>query len=224
VVEGEDRRVKTRSLGRQQYLSADLDVLLNKEPSHDHYLASLRPSGSLVLIQGLFLASRPLSVCSLVSIQGTLLTSNTICPIMDPVPQVFAKRAATSPLISEFDKKSKLGLTDEESEKLNATQKYMDFPNCKNPQDVKHNSLVFAFQTVGSKVSIMKEWEDVHRCAQYIGGLSRQEQLDLATLWIDARDTQNWTRFANYRALRPFHRRTTVSTVLYSYKSGPIHT
>jgi len=141
---------------------------------------------------------------------------------MDPVPQGFAKRAAASPLISEFDKKPKLGLTDEESQNLNNNQKYVDLPTYGKPEDVRINTLVVAFRAVAIDVPIMKEWKDSTRCERYIKGLSHRAQLDLASLWIEARDKEDWTSFANYRALRPFHRCATVATALYSYKSGPI--
>jgi hypothetical protein len=143
------------------------------------------------------------------------------------MPRGFGKRTAPSPLSSEFDKKSKLGLTDKESRSLNTSQEYQvaHLPPWRNPEDVKTSCLAVAFQTVALHAEIIdKDWSDVVRCEEYIGQLSRREQLDLASIWIKARETNNWTAFAIYRALRPFRRCATVATALYSYKSGRTYT
>jgi hypothetical protein len=115
-------------------------------------------------------------------------------------PRDFGKRAAVSPLSSEFDKKPRLGLTDEEVKNLNKAQGYNTRAHlkCTNPEDVPITSLAAAFREVAIHVSIVDiSWMDPERCEQQINQLPRSEQVDLASVWIEARDTKDWTKYAN---------------------------
>jgi hypothetical protein len=73
---------------------------------------------------------------------------------MYPMPQPF-KRTATSPLISEFDKKSKLGLTDEERKKLTTKLQYLSYLPVSTPEHVTTDYLALAFQGVANYTSII---------------------------------------------------------------------
>lgn len=138
---------------------------------------------------------------------------------MYPMPQGPAKCAATLPLISEFDKKPKLGLTDEGCKKLNEVQSFStQVHNFKNPVDIPTRSLVMAFREVALLVpTIDRSWREVDYCAKHISGLPASEIHHLASIWIEACDTKDWTNFANYCALHPFHRRATVAAALCSF-------
>ena len=68
---------------------------------------------------------------------------------MYPMPQPF-KRTATSPLISEFDKKPKLGLTDEERKKLTTKLQYLSYLPVSTPEHVMTDYLALAFQVVAN--------------------------------------------------------------------------
>jgi hypothetical protein len=213
-----------RPSGPPNYLGRFL-VLCNRTPKFkkaSQTRISHCPSGSLVFIQGLFFVSS-LAVCLPPCIYtGSFLTSTAVLPILLPtMPLGFEKkRAATSPLSSEFDKKPKLGLTDEECIKLNKTQGYVELPTWKNPEDVKITSLALAFREVAIHAAIVSQsWVDTELCEKSINQLSRSEQLDLASVWINARDTKDWTGFANHRALRPFHRCAKIAAALYSFTS-----
>jgi len=127
------------------------------------------------------------------------------------------KRAASSPLSSEFGKKSRLGLTDEEVSDLNNNVRdwIRDFPHYAllNVEDVSTRALALTFQQVAFSVldtarasTIDKSWLKVGRSEERINLLSREVQLDLASIWVGARDKGEWERFANHRALHPSDR------------------
>ena len=131
--------------------------------------------------------------------------------------QSSAKRAASSPLSSEFDKKSRLGLTEEEVTDLNKCIRYWieDFPHYAqlNAEDVSTRALAQALQQVAWKVldtsrasTLDKSWLNAERGQERINLLSREVQLDLASIWVEARDKGEWERFANHRASRPSDR------------------
>jgi hypothetical protein len=130
--------------------------------------------------------------------------------------QSTGKRAAGSPLSSEFDKKARLGLTDEEVNDLN--QSVCDwiraFPHdaISSAEDVSTRSLALTFQQVAFSVldtarasTIDKSWLKVGRGEERINMLPREVQLDLASIWVEARDLGEWERFANHRALGSFN-------------------
>ena len=120
------------------------------------------------------------------------------------------KRAATSPLGSKFDKKSRLGLTDEELNDLN--ENLCDWIQCQqghpdyaptDPEDISTTVLAQTFQqiTLGvlgtSLASTMhKSWGKLKYGEERINRLSREEQLHLASIWVEARVKGDWERFA----------------------------
>jgi hypothetical protein len=131
--------------------------------------------------------------------------------------QSSGKRAASSPLSSEFDKKSRLGLTEDEVNDLNESIRYwiQDYPQYAllNAEDVSTRALALAFQQVAIKLLytsratlLDKLWLDAKRGEKRINQLAREVQLDLASIWVEARDKGEWERFANHRALRPYDR------------------
>ncbi|KAF8226340.1 hypothetical protein L208DRAFT_369279 [Tricholoma matsutake] len=123
--------------------------------------------------------------------------------------QSSGKRAASSPLGSEFDKKSRLGLTEEEVNDLNKRIRYWirHFPQYAllNAEDVQTSALAMAFQQVALKVqdtsrasTLDKSWLDAEQGEERINLLPREVQLDLASIWVEARDKGEWERFANH--------------------------
>jgi hypothetical protein len=72
----------------------------------------------------------------------------------------------------------------------------------------KTRALALALQQVAFKVldtsrasTLDKSWLDAKRGEERINLLSREVQLDLASIWVEARDEGEWERFANHRAL-----------------------
>jgi hypothetical protein len=107
------------------------------------------------------------------------------------------KRAATSPLNSEFDKKSRLGLTDEQLDDLNETLRYwvLDHSALPNSQDVSARVLAQTFQQIiwnllakNRVLTIGTSWTNVKHGEEHINLLSREEQLKLASIWLEARE------------------------------------
>ena len=130
------------------------------------------------------------------------------------------KRAATSPLGSEFDKKSRLRLTDEELNDLNEhlcdwIQHQKGHPDYAptDPGDISTRVLAQTFREVvvylllldTSRAStIDKSWKKVNYGEERINLLSREEQLQLASIWVEARGKGDWERFASQCASIPF--------------------
>ncbi|KAF8221810.1 hypothetical protein L208DRAFT_1462278, partial [Tricholoma matsutake] len=123
------------------------------------------------------------------------------------------KRAASSPLGSEFDKKSRLGLTEEEVNDLNERVRYWirEFPHYAllNVEGVSTRALALAFQQVAFNVldisrasTLEKSWLDAKRGEERINLLPREVQLELASIWVEARDKGEWERFANHPLLQ----------------------
>jgi hypothetical protein len=123
--------------------------------------------------------------------------------------QSSGKRAASSPLGPEFDKKSRLGLTEEEVNDLNKNLHYWirDFPHYAllNAEDVPMRALALALQQVAINIldtarasTIDKGWLKAGHGEERINLLSREVQLQLASIWVEARDKGEWERFANH--------------------------
>jgi hypothetical protein len=124
------------------------------------------------------------------------------------------KRAATSPLNPEFGKKSRLGLTDEELDDLNENlrdwiQNMKGHPDYAptNPEDVSTGVLAQTFQQIawnvlakGRASAIDNSWTKVKYGEEHINLLSRVDQLQLASLWVEAREKGDWERFASHCA------------------------
>ena len=120
------------------------------------------------------------------------------------------KRVATSPLSSEFDKRSRLGLTDEELQDLNEQlrdwiqhQKGHDYAPT-NLEDISTRVLAQTFREIivilldTSRAStINKSWKKVNYGEGRINLLAREDQLQLASIWIEARDKGDWETFAS---------------------------
>ena len=112
------------------------------------------------------------------------------------------KRVATSPLSPEFDKRSRLGLTDEELQDLNENlcdwiQLLKGHPGFAptNPEDISTSVIAQTFQQIivilldTSRAStIDKSWKKVNYGEGRINLLAREDQLQLASIWIEARD------------------------------------
>jgi hypothetical protein len=121
------------------------------------------------------------------------------------------KRVATSPLSSEFDKKLRLGLTDEELQDLNEQlrdwiqlqKNNPDFAPT-NPEDISttvlaqtFREIVFILLDTSRASTIDKSWKKVNYGEGRINLLAREDQLQLASIWIEARDKGDWERFAS---------------------------
>ena len=140
------------------------------------------------------------------------------------MPQISGKRAATSPLNSEFDKRPKLGLSDEELKELNEElEEYPCFPvSVSSPEDVETKHLARALREVAGhapNIDKSSSWADKKTCKNFVDRLSREELLDAASIMIEARDNKDWSKFANHCALPPHHS-TTVTAALCSLTSG----
>ena len=116
------------------------------------------------------------------------------------------KRVATSPRSSEFDKRSRLGLTDEELQDLNESLRdwVLDHTALSTPEDISTRVLAQTFQQIiiilvnTSRAStIDKSWMKVNYGEGHINRLAREDQLQLASIWIEARDKGDWERFAS---------------------------
>jgi len=130
--------------------------------------------------------------------------------------QSSSKRIASSPLSSEFHKKSRLGLTAEEVNHLNQNIRFLhtDSPQYAqwNVEDVTTRALAITLYYVASKLqdtsraSILDQsWLKPELGQECIDRLSAAEKQDLAFIWIEARDNGEWERFSDHRALRPSH-------------------
>ena len=127
------------------------------------------------------------------------------------------KRAAISSLGSEFDKKSRLGLTDEELNDLNENlrdwmQLLKGNPDYAptDPGDISTRVLAQTFREVvvylldTSRASTMDEsWKKVKYGEERINLLSSEEKLELASIWVEARGKGDWERFAGQCASIP---------------------
>lgn len=117
---------------------------------------------------------------------------------------ISGKRAATSPLNSEFHKRPKLGLSNKELTALNEALEHIKDIPVSRPEDVKLHHLGHAFREVALQTSDIDEtWRNITACREFASRLSSQERLDVATLWIKAR-SEGWETFANHCALLPF--------------------
>jgi hypothetical protein len=128
--------------------------------------------------------------------------------------QSSGKRAASSPLGSEFDKKSRLGLAEEEVNDLDKNLRYWirNSPHYAlfDAENVPTSALAMTLQQVAFNIldtarasTIDKCWLKAGNGEERINLLSRETQLELASIWVEARDKGEWERFANHRALRP---------------------
>jgi hypothetical protein len=173
---------------------------------------------------------RPLSACSLVFIQGSFIVLSTAVGLPSVaisasisvllMPQI-GKRAANSPLNSGIDKRPKLGLPDEELKVLNRELDYVSHFPVSGPKDVSMKYLTVAVREVATHTSIMDQsFKDETVCKDFIDQLSPKGRLEVASLWIEARNKKNWSKFANYCALRPSHCSATVTAALCSLTSG----
>jgi hypothetical protein len=128
------------------------------------------------------------------------------------------KRAATSPLNPEFEKKSRLGLTDEELDDLNENLRewiqflHPDYAPA-NPEDVSTGVLAQTFKQIalivlakGHALAIDNSWTKVKYGEEHINQLSRVDRLQLASLWVEAREKGDWERFASHCASILSHR------------------
>ena len=125
------------------------------------------------------------------------------------------KRAATSPLNPDFEKKSRMGLTDEELNELNENLRdwALDHSALSNPEDVSTRVFAQTFQQIVINVldtfsasTIDKSWKKVNYGEEHINLLSREDQFQLATIWVEAREKGDWERFVSHCALIPSHR------------------
>jgi hypothetical protein len=128
--------------------------------------------------------------------------------------QSSAKRPASSPLSSVFDKKPRLGLTEKEVNSLNSSLAFWIGTNPQyaqlNAEGVSKTVLALTLQQVSFKMqgisrtsTLNKLWLEIEHGLERISLLSREVQLDLASMWVEARDKGEWERFADHRALRP---------------------
>jgi hypothetical protein len=134
------------------------------------------------------------------------------------------KRAATSPLNSEFYKRLRPGLSDEELQRLNKglkqeLEEVITIP-ISTPDCVESTHLVRAFREVAIKASnVDKSYTDRDVCMGLVERLSTDTIQEFASLWITARNKGDWSDFANYCALLPSHHSATVATALCSLTS-----
>jgi hypothetical protein len=130
--------------------------------------------------------------------------------------QSTGKCAASSPLSSEFNKKAQLGLADQEVDDLNKHVCYwiQEIPHYAllKAEDISMRTLALAFQQVAFSVldtasasTIDKSWLKAEHGEECINLLSCEIQLDLASIWVEARDKGQWERFANHHTLCPFN-------------------
>lgn len=136
--------------------------------------------------------------------------------------QISGKRPATSPLSSEFDKRPKLGLSDQELKDLNEELGYVTtYIPGSSPEGVETIHLLRALREVANHASnIDKSWADKNVCKEFFDHLSDEERLDVASIWIEARDNKDWSKFANHCALLPSHRSATLTATLCSPHAG----
>ena len=174
-----------------------------------------------------FPSRRPLPLCSLVLIQGLLFVSlyhcHSVSIFVSPMPPISGKRAATSPLNSEFDKRPRMGLSDEELRGLNADlQERGPLPaSILHPEAVEQKHIVWAFVEVATHASNVEPvWAKKDYCRKFVEKLSDDELRHVASIMIKARDDNEWSKLANYCVLHPSHRSTTLTAALCSLTSG----
>jgi hypothetical protein len=135
-------------------------------------------------------------------------------PILDIEPESSRKRTATSPLGSEFDKKSRLGLTDEELNHLNENLRdwVLDHSAVSNPEDISTRVLAQTLQHIALNLlatscasTIDQSWKKVNYREERINLLSREDRVRLASIWVEARGKGDWKRFASQCASIPSH-------------------
>ena len=119
-----------------------------------------------------------------------------------------SKRAATSPLTSEFNKRPKLGISGEELARLNLDlkQELEDLISSPIPsrEGVKSKHLLKAFREVAIKASnVDKRFTDRGVCMYFIERLPPDTAKEFTTLWFEAHNKGDWGDFANYCALLP---------------------
>jgi hypothetical protein len=138
---------------------------------------------------------------------------------------ISSKRAATSPLNSEFNKRPKLGLSDEELALLNKELK-QEFEEVipkpiTNLEGVESKHLVRAFRIVARQTSnVDRSYTDRDFCMGFVERLSTDITREFASLWIEACKEGDWSKFANCCALLPSHHSATVTAALCSLTSG----
>jgi hypothetical protein len=138
---------------------------------------------------------------------------------------ISGKRAATSPLNSEFYKKPKLGLSDEELGRLNLELKQeleevITIP-ISNPEGVDSKHLLRAFREVARQASnVDKTFTDRGACMDFIERLPPDTTKEFASLWIEAHNKGDWSEFANFCALFPSHHSAILAIALCSLTLG----
>lgn len=106
---------------------------------------------------------------------------------------------------SEFENKSKIGLTDEEVNKLNKNVGCLidlcQWRNC-NAENVPIGALAISLQEVAMNMSrtgcastVDQSWLIARGAAERINLLPHQAILDLASMWVEARDKEEWECF-----------------------------
>jgi hypothetical protein len=125
------------------------------------------------------------------------------------------KRAATSPLNPAFEKKSRLELTNEELDELSESLRdwVLDHHSAlSNPEEVSTRVLAQTFREVVNLLldtsrasTIDKSWKKVNYGEERMNLLSRENQLQLASLWVEARERGDWERFASHCASSSSH-------------------
>jgi len=121
-----------------------------------------------------------------------------------------SKRAATSLLNSEFNKRPKLGISGEELTRLNLDlkQELEDLISSPIPsrEGVKSKHLLKAFREVAIKASnVDKRFMDRGVCMDFIERLPPDTAKEFTTLWFEAHIKGDWGDFANYCVLLPSH-------------------
>lgn len=136
------------------------------------------------------------------------------------MPQISGKRTATSPLASEFNKKPKLELSNEELEELKE-ELDDDYLPVLSPEDILlTRNLKYLVRAIREVAFIIdKSWADTAIWREFVEGLSHEERLYFASMWIEAREKKDWNKFANHCALLPSHRSATF-TALCSPHAG----
>lgn len=113
---------------------------------------------------------------------------------------ISGKRAATSPLDSEFNKRPKLGLSDKELKALNEALEDVSSIPISGPDAVESKYLARAFREVALQTSNIDEtWRDFSVCKEFACRLSSRERHYVVSLWLEARE-KDWEKFANHCA------------------------
>ena len=122
------------------------------------------------------------------------------------MPPISGKRAATSPLNSEFDKRPRMGLSDEELRGLNADlQERGPLPaSILHPEAVEQKYIVWAFVEVATHASNVEPvWAKKDYCRKFVEKLSDDKLRHVASIMIKARDDNEWSKLADYCVLHP---------------------